>query len=138
MPPTSRARTAALLAAALAFLAACSARSENVEPPTVASLAKVVGCKPELVTDARELTEGACRTGEGAFRLLTFSAKEGEENWLTEAKAYGGTYLVGERWVVIASQPTALPELRSSLGGRIEGGAEHQGAAPGHAGGSHH
>lgn len=128
--PAARAATAATAAVALAaaataavLLAACVQRpaaEREPGPPSLETLARSAGCRAEIVTRAAELSEGACRTGQGAYRLLTFATAAGERAWLTEAQAYGGRYLVGDRWVVIAQRPAALDALRTTLGGSVE------------------
>ncbi|MCB5166752.1 hypothetical protein LG634_18135 [Streptomyces bambusae] len=121
---------------AAVLLTACSAGGGPRAvpgPPPLEPLASAVPCTPEVVTDAGELREGACRTGEGAYRLLTFATPAGEQAWLTEARAYGGSYLVGDRWVLVAQHPGALDAVRARLGGTVEGGAHHGSAHHGSA-----
>ncbi|MEV0308053.1 hypothetical protein [Nonomuraea fuscirosea] len=50
---------------------------------------------------------------------MTFATAAGEDAWLGEARPYGGTYLAGDRWAVVA-EPALLDELRDRLGGEIE------------------
>lgn len=90
-------------------------------------LASALGCTAELSTQADELRQGACETGQGAYRLTTFAAEEGLRSWLAETRVYGGVYLVGNRWVVTAQSPEALTSLRERLGGTVETGEEHGG-----------
>ncbi|MFH8403853.1 hypothetical protein ACH4FX_03630 [Streptomyces sp. NPDC018019] len=106
-------------------------------PVPMARIAAVLGCRAEIIVDAQELREGGCTTGAGAFRILTFSSDAKKRAWLTEAQAYGGTYLVGTRWSVTGPSPSALAPLRAALGGTVETGDGHghtaarHGRAPG-------
>ncbi|NUP24319.1 MAG: hypothetical protein HOV96_26415 [Nonomuraea sp.] len=82
-----------------------------------------VGCvRPKVQVDAAELHQVACSTTTGRYTIMTFTERANQDAWLGEAQAYGGTYLVGDRWTVVASS-ALLPALRTRLGGRIE---DHQ------------
>lgn len=96
-------------------------------PASIQQIAAVLGCTANISVVATELRQGACRTDQGEYRMVTFAAETGQHAWLTEAQAYGGVYLVGTRWVVTAPSPDALKALRATLGGTIQ-------AAPAHAG----
>ncbi|MFD0353389.1 hypothetical protein ACFVHW_06495 [Streptomyces sp. NPDC127110] len=147
MPPSDR-QTRRLLAAGAALCGALLAGGCATEPPahggaaahaahaggspagkgtTVEELASALGCTAESITEADELRQGACATGQGAYRLSTFAAEAGLRSWLAETRVYGGVYLVGERWVVTAQSADALTALRERLGGTLETGAEHAG-----------
>ncbi|QES51790.1 hypothetical protein DEJ50_31995 [Streptomyces venezuelae] len=100
-------------------------------PGPLDGMAEAIGCTPALSVDADELRQGECRTGQGtSYRMLSFARPEGRDAWLTEARAYGGSYLVGERWVVTAHPDSALPGLRERLGGTIESGTAHGSNSP--------
>ncbi|MFF5701227.1 hypothetical protein ACFY7H_01745 [Streptomyces sp. NPDC012794] len=94
---------------------------------TVEELAAALGCTADVSTEADELRQGACSTGQGAYRLTTFAAERGLRSWLAETRVYGGVYLVGNRWVVTAPSADALAGLRERLGGTLESGTEHSG-----------
>ncbi|MEU9719137.1 hypothetical protein [Streptomyces sp. NPDC047976] len=147
MPPSDR-PTLRLLATCAALGGALLAGGCATEPPaqpgapahaahagrgpagkaaTLEELASALGCTAESVTEADELRQGACATGQGAYRLSTFAAEEGLRSWLAETRVYGGVYLVGNRWVVTAQSPEALTALRERLGGTLETGEEHTG-----------
>lgn len=100
------------------------------KPATLQQIAKAIGCEAEVTVDADELREGACTTKQGAYRMATFAADEGQRAWLTESQDYGGIYLVGNRWVVTAQTADSLSSLRGNLGGTIESGESHHGSAP--------
>ncbi|WP_226900461.1 hypothetical protein [Nonomuraea phyllanthi] len=83
-------------------------------------IAGTLGCPSiDMQVDATELRQAVCRTSRGRYTLVTFTTDAGKRMWLDAAQAYGGTYLVGDRWVVIAT-PALLEALREQLGGRIE------------------
>ncbi|GHB60274.1 hypothetical protein GCM10010347_32890 [Streptomyces cirratus] len=96
---------------------------------SVQDLAAALGCTAEITVDAEELREGACGAGAAGYRIATFTADEGQRAWLAESRVYGGTYLVGDRWVVTAASAEALAPLRERLGGKVETGDAH---GPGH------
>ncbi|MGE7384519.1 hypothetical protein ACQKM2_03305 [Streptomyces sp. NPDC004126] len=112
---------------AAAAHAAHAGRGPAAGTATVEELASALGCTAESITEADELRQGACTTGQGAYRLTTFAAEEGLRSWLAETRVYGGVYLVGNRWVVTAPSPEALTALRERLGGTLESGEEHGG-----------
>ncbi|MCX5381580.1 hypothetical protein [Streptomyces sp. NBC_00091] len=94
---------------------------------SVEELASALGCAAEVSVEADELRQGACGSGQGAYRMTTFTAEEGLRAWLAETRVYGGVYLVGDRWVVTAQSEQALTGLRERLGGTLETGSEHTG-----------
>lgn len=101
--------------------------AEAAAPPSssIEEIAKALGCTAEVSVEAEELRQGGCETGQGPYRMVTFAADEGLRSWLTEARMYGGLYLVGDRWVVTAQTTEALTALRERLGGSLETGATH-------------
>ncbi|MER5731543.1 hypothetical protein ABT084_24965 [Streptomyces sp. NPDC002138] len=95
---------------------------------TLQDLATALGCTAEVTVDADELREGACGSGKDAYRMATFTADAGQTAWLAESQTYGGTYLVGARWVVTAASAEALAPAQNRLGGSIQSGATHMGS----------
>ncbi|WP_078843930.1 hypothetical protein [Streptomyces albus] len=135
----SAVRTAAVipaLAGALLLTAGCGgerggggadgrAAAPEAATGTVEQLAGKAGCdKPNLQIDAEELRQGRCGEGDGRYVLATFATHKGQQDWLSEAEGYGGTYLVGPKWVAVGS-PKVVASLRGKLGGDIETGASH-------------
>ncbi|MFE4636784.1 hypothetical protein ACFRJ1_25845 [Streptomyces sp. NPDC056773] len=133
-------RRAALIAALLCALgAACTggpgsgggagsggrAASPPPAPEPLERIAAALGCAPEATVDAEEVREGACAVEAQAFRLATFSTARGRDAWLAESRQYGGTYLVGERWIITAPSADALTRARTRLGGTLESGPVH-------------
>lgn len=83
-----------------------------------------------MTVDAQEVREGACSVEGQAFRVATFGTAQGRAAWLSESRQYGGTYLVGERWIITAPSADALTQARNRLGGTLD-------SAPGHTHGAH-
>lgn len=97
-------------------------------PPAPAALdgiADALGCRAEVTVEAEELREGACAVGPQAYRMATFGTADGRRAWLAESRQYGGTYLVGDLWVVTAPSEAALTPVRDRLGGSLETGSAH-------------
>ncbi|SNS23919.1 hypothetical protein SAMN05216252_104231 [Actinacidiphila glaucinigra] len=124
-------RVAAVAVVALA-VTGCGGQDTDAAggPVALERIGEAVGCTPQLQTDVEDLRQGACTTARGAYVMLTFTSSAGQKSWLEEAEPYGGSYLIGERWVVEAD-PEALEPVREKLGGRVEEGAHH-----GHSAGS--
>ncbi|MEV5555316.1 hypothetical protein AB0L44_16815 [Nonomuraea wenchangensis] len=84
-------------------------------------LLRAIACTdPQIQVDATELREVICHTPAGRYTILTFTTQTGTRAWLDEAQPYGGTYLVGDRWTVVAA-PDLLTDLRTQVGGDLEG-----------------
>ncbi|MEE1786623.1 hypothetical protein PUR71_27525 [Streptomyces sp. SP17BM10] len=99
---------------------------------SVEALARRIGCTAEITTDAADLRQGLCTSGDEEIWIATFPTPRAKDAWIDEAKAYGGSYLVGDAWVVVLSDTTA-DLLHGLLGGTVVGGADHTGHA--HTGG---
>lgn len=125
-------RLAATTAVALLALAGCgSASGSDAKAPTggpvgLKKMAGAIGCKASLQTDSEELRQASCTTAKATYILLTFTTQSGQRAWLTDAKPYGGSYLVGTRWVVEAD-PENLTPVQKELGGSVESGEDHTG-----------
>ncbi|MBQ0998751.1 hypothetical protein [Streptomyces sp. RK62] len=90
-----------------------------VAPAKIEVIAGLTGCKVKIRTEADELREGVCRTKQGDYLVTTFPEEKLKRTWLESASVYGGTYLVGTRWVV-SGKPAVLERLRPRIGGSIE------------------
>ncbi|MGW9244371.1 hypothetical protein [Streptomyces badius] len=109
---------------------------------TLEELAEEAGCAPNVQTDAAELRQANCETDDGRYVLTTFATDRGQREWINEAKDYGGSYLVGRRWVAVGG-PDVVAALRGRLGGSVETASPHHsgnsgggGSEDGHSG--HH
>ncbi|MEU1721574.1 hypothetical protein [Nonomuraea sp. NPDC005692] len=143
----ARASRRAIAALGIALLAGCAtvpvpqgqpAHHHGAAPPAPAvavapkvpagdmkQLTALLGCPAgKLQTDAAELRQAACDTPQGRLTIVTFSTDDGKREWLDIAQAYGGAYLVGDRWVVVATADR-LERLRGRLGGELETPRHH-------------
>ncbi|MGK5551099.1 hypothetical protein ACSNOI_05740 [Actinomadura kijaniata] len=127
-------RIGSLAVVAAALTAGCSGTSQHgghaagaaAEPATIEQLAARTGCSLSSRRAAEELQQGACQTARGRYTLVGFSTDQGQKAWLEEAKPWGGSYLVGTRWVAVGT-PQTLEALRGTLGGTVMNGAHHGG-----------
>jgi hypothetical protein len=142
-----------LVAGALvvAAVTGCGAHDDAPKIPRTASgsleeLARTAGCRPDIQTDADELRQADCGEGSGRYVLATFATDRGQAEWLDAADDYGGTYLVGRKWIAVGAD-RVVTQLRGRLGGTVErssshhsgssgGGGREEGARSGHSG--HH
>ncbi|NEB76658.1 hypothetical protein G3I40_15720 [Streptomyces sp. SID14478] len=140
-----------LLVAGVVVLAAatgCTDTGGGPEAPRTATgsleqLARRAGCRPDIQTDADELRQANCGKGKGRYVLATFATDRGQAEWLDAADDYGGTYLVGRKWIVSGGDGV-VTQLRGRLGGTVErssshhtgsgGGGHEEGSAPGRSG----
>jgi hypothetical protein len=113
---------------AILALSACGADGDEATPATATGslehLASKAECEPDIQTDADEIRQAICTNGDGKFILVTFATDRGQSEWLSEAKDYGGHYLVGARWIAVGGTEV-VTALRGRLGGTIEEGLSH-------------
>ncbi|MFE7772434.1 hypothetical protein ACFU5O_00725 [Streptomyces sp. NPDC057445] len=120
-------------------LTACGAGEEKApDVPKTATgsleqLAAKAECEPNVSTDAKELRQANCRTKDGKYVLTTFATDRGQREWINEANDYGGSYLVGRKWVV-SGEEKVVSALRGRLGGTVETGTSHDGHSGSHSG----
>ncbi|MFD9130224.1 hypothetical protein [Kitasatospora sp. NPDC059571] len=107
-------------------LAGTSQAAPGPARSSVEDLARRIGCTAEITADAADLRQGLCTSGGEEVWIATFPTAGAQDAWTTEAKAYGGSYLVGDGWVVVLSDATA-DLLHGLLGGTIVNGADHTG-----------
>ncbi|MFK4864092.1 hypothetical protein ACI3K4_02570 [Streptomyces sp. CSMPJR101] len=96
-----------------------AAEAGVVAPAKIEVIAGLTGCKVKIRTEADELREGVCRTKQGDYLVTTFPEERLKRTWLESASVYGGTYLVGTRWVV-SGKLAVLERLRPRIGGTME------------------
>ncbi|MEU9335785.1 hypothetical protein AB0D49_21810 [Streptomyces sp. NPDC048290] len=87
-------------------------------PAKVEVIAALTGCAADIRIEADELRQGVCATDGGGYVITTFPEDRLKETWLDSASVYGGTYLVGTRWVV-GAEPALLDGFRQRLGGDV-------------------
>lgn len=134
-------RAAAAALAGLALLTACSAGGDggaapDVPPTSTGSLEQLATkahCKPNIQTDAQELRQANCTTDDGRYVLATFATDRGQREWINEANDYGGSYLVGRKWVAVG-EPNVVAALRGRLGGTVETASPHHSGSSGSGG----
>ncbi|MFF3325948.1 hypothetical protein [Streptomyces sp. NPDC002889] len=144
---TWRAARTGLAAVALVLVAACGSGGDDdgrvadgKEPKaatgTLEELAEQAACKPNIQTDAAELRQANCATADGKYVLTTFATDRGQREWINAANDYGGSYLVGRKWVA-SGEEKVIAALRDRLGGTVETGADHHSGSGGGSGESH-
>ena len=98
----------------------------SVSPPVTGSVEQVAArldCKPQIRTDADELRQGICGTGNAEFSVTTFPAEKFKAIWLDAAAGWGGWYVVGPRWAVSASTKDQAVARQQKLGGSLVDGS---------------
>ena len=90
------------------------------KPYTVEQLAATVGCTPDFQGKTSDFRQANCTIGETDFLMLDFLTDDGQRAWYDNAKIYGGSYLVGERWILASSSEDEMIKLQDELGGSIE------------------
>ncbi|MFF5896307.1 hypothetical protein ACFY8O_10345 [Streptomyces argenteolus] len=141
---------AAAVLTGCALLTACTGGADGdtgtTAPPaargTLEQLAAKADCEPNVQTDAEEIRQANCTTKDGRYVLATFATDRGQREWINEANDYGGSYLVGRKWVAVGD-PEVVAALRGRLGGTVETASPHHsgnsgggGSEDGHSG--HH
>ncbi|MFI2369781.1 hypothetical protein [Streptomyces sp. NPDC018833] len=131
------ARTGPAVVLLLFLAAACSSAGDDgrvgadgeAKAPRTATgsleeIAHRAACEPNIQTDAAELRQANCKTADGRYVLVTFTTDRGQREWINEANDYGGTYLVGRKWVAVGDEKV-VAALRDRLGGTVEKGEQH-------------
>ncbi|MGV9270584.1 hypothetical protein ACWDRR_38760 [Kitasatospora sp. NPDC003701] len=103
-----------------------SQAAQRPGPRSVEELAGRIGCTAEITADVADLRQGMCTSGGEEIWIATFPTRRAQEAWTSEAKDYGGSYLVGDGWVVVLSDATE-DLLHGLLGGVIDSGTDHGG-----------
>ncbi|MFI6946252.1 hypothetical protein [Streptomyces sp. NPDC050422] len=134
----SRAARRAAAVAGLVLLTACGGGGNGTAIPptatgTLEELAAKAHCEPKLRADAQDLRQANCTTDDGRYVLATFTTDRGQREWINEANDYGGSFLVGRRWVAV-SDATVIAALRGRLGGMVESASPHHSGSGGSGG----
>ncbi|GAA2834833.1 hypothetical protein GCM10010441_69170 [Kitasatospora paracochleata] len=93
---------------------------------SVEQLAGRIGCRAEITADTADLRQGLCTSSGEEVWIATFPTAPAQQAWTSQAEDYGGSYLVGDGWVVVLSDTTA-DRLHGLLGGEILAGVDHTG-----------
>ncbi|WP_146615418.1 hypothetical protein [Nonomuraea aridisoli] len=80
--------------------------------------------RPQEQGRAADYRQVVCQSPQGRYTIMTFATAAGKDAWLEAAQPYGGTYLVGDRWAVVAT-PALLGDLRAELGGELREHGHH-------------
>lgn len=132
-PVHSRFALAALATgSAVMLLAGCggpdtAAVAKSSKPPTIKNLGAAVGCKPENPRKGKlkDYRQGVCKVKKTTYTFVTFDNNKAKRGYLDYSKWYGGTYLVGSRWIVVTQQASKLGVLQAKFGGSVEKGRQH-------------
>ncbi|MFH8288114.1 hypothetical protein [Streptomyces sp. NPDC018059] len=124
-----------MAAGALLAVAGCGSGGDGTPDTASGSLEQLADrarCRADIQTDAAELRQATCESGARRYILVTFANARGQAEWLDEADDYGGTYLVGGRWVAVGGRRD-IAALRDRLGGTVVDAADrHGGGHHGH------
>ncbi|MFB4425036.1 hypothetical protein C5F59_028650 [Streptomyces sp. QL37] len=131
-------RMPAAVLAGVALLTACGGGADGDDKPavpptasgTLEQLASKADCEPDVQTDAEELRQANCTTEDGRYVLTTFATDRGQREWINEANDYGGSYLVGRKWVAVGDADV-VTSLRGRLGGTVETASPHHSGSSG-------
>jgi hypothetical protein len=93
---------------------------DSAKPMTLEQLAAKTGCaNPETQGKTSDMRQGVCRNPQGQYTVTTFVTDKGQREWLDYAQAYGGTYLIGPRWIIVGT-PSVVESFHETLGGKLE------------------
>lgn len=86
---------------------------------TMQQLGAALSCAPQQRGRSTDYQQAICAAPSGKYVINTFTTDRGQREWLDYSMRYGGTYLVGQRWIIVSS-PELLTPLRARLGGQIQ------------------
>jgi len=85
----------------------------------VTALMSQAGCPGKIVgTQLYARETGRCTLGRTEVTVATFTDDQLRDQWVSAAKQYGGTFVVGDRWAAMADSPDAARVLADKLDGR--------------------
>jgi len=90
------------------------------EAMTVDQLAAAVGCQTSSPQKGSDFRQANCSGPGEKLVILDFDTAQGQRAWVDMSKAYGGVYLVGNRWTVSGNSREFMLALQARLGGAIE------------------
>jgi hypothetical protein len=106
----------------LLVVSACGGGEGESEtgPSTPASIAEAVGCElqPDKSEEIFVKEAGTCKLGGQEVTIKTFGNSDGLDGWTEMAETFGGTFLVGNNWVMEGPRP-ALETAMDKVGGEI-------------------
>jgi len=111
------------LVVSVLILAGCSSHaSTNPDRSGYGSLSELctaMGAPFEEEPDGHALftaDEGYC----GSISVAWFSSSKLRDSWLEVAEAFGGVYVVGDRWAVTLDSPVVARQVQARLGGMVK------------------
>lgn len=92
--------------------------------PSIQSLYDKLSCTNQQTDAAADRTaftaaSGSCDYNGDTVYVSTFTTNEARDNFLKVAKASGGRYDVGDRFIVYGNNPSTADALKSALGGEV-------------------
>ncbi|WP_070013329.1 hypothetical protein [Streptomyces abyssalis] len=99
--------------------------AKSSKPPTVEKLASALKCKADIQKKVEDYRLGVCTAKKTKYTFVTFKDNRAKRGWLDFSKDYGGTYLVGSRWIVVTDAPSKLGPIQGKWGGTVERGKNH-------------
>jgi len=87
---------------------------------TVEQLAAKLGCTATFQGPTKGFRQGKCTKDGEPFELFDFENAENQRLWLDDAIAFGGIYLVGDRWVLSGVSKEYMQGLSKTFGGTVE------------------
>jgi hypothetical protein len=101
----------------LAGLTACGGGDGGESFDSPQAIADEIGCDYEGGSGELFVKEGgSC----GDVSIYTFKDNATRDQYVKAASSFGGTYLVGDKWVVSAESADPLQEARGKIGGEIK------------------
>lgn len=100
-------------------------------PATVEQLAEAVGCTAQIRMTVEDYRQGVCKKGGTGYTLITFTTEKNKRDWVDYAQMYGGTYLIGTRWVIGTDDEKNVKGAQGKLGGSVEEGQGYDSSGTG-------
>jgi hypothetical protein len=106
-----------VLATVVAFLVtACGGAADGAAAPDADDLAAQLDCTEDSDPHPDDVS---CETVDGFMGITVFDDNDARDDYITTAESYGVTLLVGDRFVVDASNPDALDSAQEIIGGDV-------------------
>jgi hypothetical protein len=109
------------LVVSVLVLAGCSSHASSPDRSDYSSLS--VLCTAMGATFAEESGEHELFTSDegycGSTSVAWFSSSKLLNSWLEVAEAFGGVYVVGDRWALTLDSPTAARQVQARVGGTV-------------------
>jgi hypothetical protein len=99
--------------------------AKAAQPADIDKVAAAAGCSATPTTSNSTYKQAFCVAGPNRLTITTFTTEADQKAWLAEALPYGGSYLIGQRWVVGANTADGMNRIADTLGGSIVEGGKH-------------